>query len=138
MPAGHRYVSRDAARAVAPPIAAWPLWDRLRHYIDAQIGSQNQSRFPLKASTPNDLRVLAMALEVPCVHCRALIHPVRAAKGDTALALYVTGRRDEGHGPCSYGAEARGAVKWLQQDLGRREPQPQVESVQGTLFGGEE
>jgi hypothetical protein len=118
----NRYVSRNSVQPVRPPIAGTSLWARLRPHIDLQIGSQNQSRFPLKRNTPDHVKREAAALQVSCVFCGQPHNPVRPSFGTDALAVYVTGRRDNGHKHCSYGAESRAAVRWLQEDLGRRDP----------------
>jgi hypothetical protein len=119
------YRRRDQVRPVRPPIAALPIWDELRRWIDPQVGSQNQARFPFRTGMPPDLRVRALEVTVAC-HCGVAFHPVRGSHHGT-LALYVTGRRDGDHRVCSYGDQAKARVRWLQEDLGKVEraaPEP--------------
>jgi len=111
------YVSRAEVEAAEPPIAGHAIWPELRQWIESQTGSQNQSRFPLRADTPPPLLRRALAVEVRCTNCSGMHYPVRLS-GKNA-AMFVTGRRDAGHKSCSYGVAARAAVKWLREDLGR-------------------
>jgi hypothetical protein len=113
-------------RVEPPAIADDPIWLEARRWIDAQRGSQNQSRFIFRSDTPAALMAKLLGLRKPCAFCGNLMSPVRKAMTFTVAALHVTGMRDDGHKQCSHREEARAQVRWLNQDLEKVDKPPRI------------
>lgn len=116
-------------------ILAHAIWPEIQPYIDIQVygrdGGPDNPRHRIDVKTPRNGILLRkfLAVEMPCVVCGRVIHPIRSRAEQTGLYYAATCEQDVTFS-CSRSAKAREEYDKVKAAMtGWHDPDPQQPSL---------
>lgn len=106
------------SRTFAAPILGHPFWPVIKRFVHIETydrdGGHRHPRHRIEVDLSNaspTLRTAFLRLEVPCVHCHHLMHPIRERRGGRPGAYLSVSCELRSSYACARGKPARNAYE---------------------------